>query len=307
MENSGSLYRVLPFFLSIAVSLTASATTSTQTATAVLLDGRTLSPVSESNVIQNVQPGSVLILGENHGIAGHRDQHLILLNLLRDKGLKVSVGMEFINYPDQIFLDQYTGQELNDEQFLKLINWNGFPFEFYKQQILFPRVLDGEKTLGLNVPRSVTSKIAKTGLESLTAAERNLLPVDFQVGRDSYKARFANLIHVPVGPVLDRYFTAQSAWDDTMAYQGVQFLNSNPGHVLVIIVGEFHAQFGGGLADRIRSRRPDISITTLSQLWAVKNLEDGTQVSLSEEEIKEQIQPSPTEGSRGDFIWITKP
>ncbi len=298
MDKSGSLCRILPFFLSIAVSLTGATE---------LLDGRTLAPVSAGAVVQNVRPGSVLILGENHGIGSHRDQHMILLNLLREKGLKVSVGMEFINYPDQIFLDQYTSLQLNDEQFLKLVNWSGFPFEFYKQQILFPSTAAGEKTLALNIPRTITSKIAKTGLESLTVTERNLLPLDFQVGRESYKTRFANLIHVPVGPILDRYFTAQSAWDDTMAFQGIQFLNSYPDHVLVIIVGEFHAQYGGGLADRIRSRRSDISITTLSQLWAVKNLEDGTQVGLTDDEIKEQIQPSTAEGSRGDFIWISKP
>ncbi len=301
MENYGFLRLVLPFFVSLATFI------SVQAQGADLLDGKTLQPISPSAVVQNIEPGSVLILGENHGLAAHRDQHLVLLNLLRQKGLKVSVGLEFVNYPDQTFLDQYTTGQLNEDDFLNLINWSGFSFEFYKQQILFPNRIAGERTLGLNIPRFITSKIAKLGLEGLTAGERNLLPLDFQLGRESYKTRFTNLIHVPVGPTLDRYFTAQSAWDDTMALQSVQFLNSNPDQVLVIVVGEFHAQFGGGLADRIRSRKPDAQIKTLSQLWAVKILEDGSQVNLTDDEIKVQIQPSPTEGPRGDFIWVSKP
>ena len=301
MENYGFLRLVLPFFVSLTTFTSAMALGSD------LLDGKTLQPVSPDAIVHSIQPGSVLILGENHGLAAHRDQHLTLLNLLRKKGLKISVGLEFVNFPDQTFLDQYTSQQLGDEEFLKIINWNGFPFEFYKQQILFPNRSEGEKTLGLNIPRFITSKIAKSGLESLTESERNLLPLDFQLGRESYKIRFANSIHVPAGPVLDRYFTAQSAWDDTMAFQSVQFLNSYPEQVLVIVVGEFHAQFGGGLADRIRARKPDAPITTLSQLWAVKNLEDGSQVTLTDDEIKTEIQPSTTEGPRGDFIWVSKP
>ncbi len=314
MINCSCLRLILPLFVSLAVvnpqialALTNSPANNQTNSQSQVLDGKSLQPVLTSQIIQNIQPGSVLILGENHGLAAHRDQHLVLLQLLRDRGLKVSVGMEFINYPDQIFLNQYLSHEVDDEQFLKLVDWKGFPFEFYKQQILFPNFLNGEKTLGLNIPRLITSKIAKTGLESLTVGERNLLPTDFKIGRDSYKQRFANTIHVPPGPVLDRYFVAQSAWDDTMAFQSVNFLNANPDQVLVIVVGEFHAQYGGGLADRILARKPGTSVTALSQIWAVGISENGSEVVLTDEEIQALIQPSKTEGPRGDFIWISKP
>lgn len=274
---------------------------------APLLDGRTLLPVNASQIIERIQPGSVLILGENHGVAAHRDQHLILLNLLRQQGFKVSVGMEFLNYTDQPFVNQYLAKQLDDAAFLQAINWKGLPFEFYKQQILFPNFCEGELTLGLNVPRAITSKIAKTGLDSLTADERQLLPPDFTLGRDSYKARFAEIMHVPAGPALDRYFTAQSAWDDTMAFQAVKFLESYPEHVLVIVVGEFHVQYGGGLADRILARQPKANIVSVSQLWAVNFLSDGSEVPMTETEIQKEIAPSASEGPRGDFLWISKP
>lgn len=274
-------------------------------AEAQLIDGRTLQPANAEQVIENVTPGSILILGESHGLEKHRDQHILLLNKLKSKGLPVSVGLEFINYPDQTFLDQYTTGQLEEAQFLNIINWQGIDFKFYKQQLLFPQQASGF-SLGLNIPRAITSKVAKDGLESLTDNEKKLLPPEFHVGRDSYKKRFIDVIHVPAGPVADRYFLAQSMWDDTMAWQATQFIHQHPDQVLVIVVGEFHAQYGGGLADRIRSRDSSLKITTLSQIWAVQKFADGHQENESDADIANEIKVSPEEGPRGDFIWISK-
>lgn len=274
-------------------------------ANAQLIDGRTSQSVAPDQVIQNVEPGSILILGESHGLKNHQDQHVLLLNSLKNRGLAVSVGLEFINYPDQPFLDQYTGGQLAEADFLNIIGWQGFDFQFYKQQLLFPQQAGGF-SIGLNIPRAITSKVVKVGLEGLTENEKNLLPPAFHVGRDSYKKRFMDIIHVPPGPVADRYFIAQSIWDDTMAYQATQFIHAHPQQVLVIIVGEFHAQYGGGLADRIRSRDSLVKITTVSQIWAVQKFADGHEENQSDEEIASEIQISPEEGPRGDFIWISK-
>ncbi len=295
--NSIFLQLILPFFLSVLIA---------PGAQAQLLNGKTLQPAQPQEIIASVLPGSILILGENHGIATHRDQHVLLLNLLREKGMKISVGLEFLNYTDQAFVDQYLSDQLTEDQFLKSVQWQGFGFEFYKQQLRFPLISAGF-SIGLNIPRFVTSKIAKTGVESLKPEELKLMPPLFQIGRDSYKKRFAEVIHVPAGAVLDRYFTAQSTWDDTIAWQATQFLQAHPEQVLVIVVGEFHAQYGGGLANRIQARDSKIKVTTLSQLWAVKNLDDGTQANWTEEEIQSEIKPSQDEGPRGDFIWVSKP
>ena len=66
----------------------------------------------------------------------------------------------------------------------------------------------------------------------------------------------------------------------------------------MIIVGEFHAQYGGGLPDRISKRFPESQVKILSQIWA-----EG----MSDDEIQKALQPSQTEGPRGDFIWVSKP
>lgn len=121
------------------------------------------------------------------------------------------------------------------------------------------------------------------------------MPPAFELGRASYKERFLNAAGAHCR-VPDNCFAAQSAWDDTMAWQAVRFVEQYPDHVLVVIVGEFHVQYGGGTPDRIRARKPSADILTLSQIWA-----EG----LSKEEIAAELMPSVTEGPRADFIWVS--
>lgn len=261
-----------------------------------LFDGRTGQETSLESLWGRVESGHIVILGENHGLAAHRDQHLDILRGLRAKGLKVSVGMEFVNYADQTHLDQYRSGILSEDQFLSAIKWGGYSFDFYREQILFPSLTLNETTVGLNIPRQITSKISRQGLESLDQAELALLPPSFTLGRESYKTRFMLAAgHHCKSPM--NCFTAQSAWDDTMAWKAAEFMQANPDHVLVIVVGEFHVQYGGGLPDRIKSRLADARIVTVSQV-------NGE--GMLDEEKQDQIEPSLTEGPRADFIWISQ-
>jgi uncharacterized iron-regulated protein len=264
---------------------------------AQLYDGRSLQTSTVDQIAARVSPGSILILGENHGLTAHRDQHMLVLNELRKQGFKVSVGLEFVNYTDQTFVEQYKSGEIKEDQFLSLIKWTGMSFDYYKQQLNFPLKDQGEFSLGLNLPRTISSKISKTGLGSLTADEMKLLPPNFELGRDSYKERFREAAGAHC-PHFENCFTAQSAWDDTMAWTATQFIEAHPDQVLVIVVGEFHAQYGGGLANRIEARRPHTPVTIVSQIWA----EDMTA-----DEIQQALQPSAFEGPRGDYIWVSQP
>jgi uncharacterized iron-regulated protein len=254
----------------------------TNTAFSQLYDGKNLSQTQLNVLIDQIQPGTILLLGENHGLANHRDQHLEVLSALRAKGLKVSVGMEFVNYTDQLLLNNYRSGQISEAEFLTSIKWGGFGFEFYRPQILFPELTRQETTIGLNIPRAVTSKISRP---------------HFELGRDSYRERFmaaaGSHCRVP-----QNCFIAQCAWDDTMAWKSVEFTRANPDQVLVVVVGEFHVQFGGGIKHRVLQREPSAKVVTLSQIWAEE---------MSDEEVREAMQPSAVEGERADFIWVSRP
>jgi hypothetical protein len=90
-----------------------------------------------------------------------------------------------------------------------------------------------------------------------------------------------------------KYFTVQSLWDETMAYSTVQYMENNPNSIFIIIVGDFHASFGGGLPDRLRARGIN-KLLTISQV-------DFT--GLNNIERKELMTPHPSYGKRADFVW----
>lgn len=256
--------------------------------------GDDLTPVSPQEIAQSLPRGSVLVLGENHGLQVHRDQHMQILRALRQEGHRVSVGLEFFYYPSQPEVDLWRQGKIPEDEFLRRIAWAGTPFDFYRDQALFPALSEGSVTVALNAPRALTSRIARDGLEALTPQERSLLPVDFSLGNDAYRRRFLSLMpHLPNPQAGERYFAAQSAWDDTMAWRTAEVLGRKPDQTMVIVVGEFHVQYGGGLPDRLRQRlqRP---IFTLSQV----NLH-----GLSPEEARDAIAPSQVEGVRADWVW----
>ncbi|WP_413612289.1 ChaN family lipoprotein [Bdellovibrio sp. HCB-110] len=283
--NSGAL-----FLVSVLLSACAHAQSSG------ILRGNTQQPVTLEEAVSSVTPGSVVVIGENHGFKEHQTQQVAIMTALRARGLKVSVGMEFFTYTQQGLVDSYRAGTLAEADFLKAIAWGSPSYDYYRDQAVFPLLSEGAATLALNAPRALTGKVSKQGLNSLTPEESALLPPQFSLGRDSYKRRFLSMMpHLPNPEAGERYFAAQSIWDDTMAWRATDFLAAHPDQVLVIVVGEFHVQYGGGLPDRIRARAPQIPVLTFSQV---------NTLDLSEEEIATEIAPSPLDGPRADFLWL---
>lgn len=259
--------------------------------------GNDLAPVQIGQALEGLRPGAVLILGEHHGTAEQALQQSYLIESISKTGILTSVGMEFFEYPQQAVVDQYRSGVLAESDFLAAIQWGkGFPFSAYRKQVGLPQ-WGREFVVALNAPRALTGKIAKSGIASLTAAEQALLPPDFTRGNANYFDRFLETMGGHVAPEkVENYFLAQSTWDDTMAWQASRFLAEHPEQILVIIVGEFHIQYGGGLPDRLRARGVS-DIRTFSML----NLE-----GLSESEQVSELSPSPRWGPRADYIWTSR-
>lgn len=262
-----------------------------------LLDGVTLKTETLENIVSRVKPGGVLVLAEEHGNAVHYSRQKEALRALHGTGAcRVSVGLEFIDWTHASATDEFLAGRLPEADFLTAVGWGGNPFSDYRDQALFPR-LSGGSLLGVNAPRALSGAIAKKGVAGLSADETALLPPAFEVGNDGYRERFEMIMgggHIPAA-AMDRYFAAQSVWDDTMAWQANEFLKQNPGDCLVIIVGDFHAAWGGGLPDRLRARGI-ANVVTISQF-------DTTQ--LSEVDLALEIGPHPKYGARADAVWLS--
>lgn len=276
-------------FLSLAGSVACASTVG-------LRRGSNLQALDISTLVSEVPKGSIVVLGENHGLAVHRDQHVAVLEALRRARHRVSVGLEFFPYQYQGAVDAWRAGELPEADFLKQIGWGLPSFDFYRAQASFPLLADGSETVALNADRRLTSEVAKNGLDQLPVDLKAQLPPGFQLGRNSYKKRFSEMMgaHLPDPTAIDRYFAAQSIWDDTMAWRAADLMTRKPDQTLVIVVGEFHAQYGGGLPDRLRARS-GAPVVVLSQV---------NTHGLTEDEIAGEIVPSSEYGARAEYLWI---
>lgn len=244
--------------------------------------------------MDKIRPGQILIVSELHDSEPHHENQKNILKELIRHGQRFSVGMEFFNYPQQELVSQFVYENISEEDFLREIKWgNDLPFDFYRFQVRIPKYVGG-KTLALNMPRSITSKVAKVGLEGLSEAERALLPPNFEVGKASYFERFAETMkgHVPDG-VISKYFVSHSLWDDTMAWRAADFIKKNPAQVLVIIVGDFHVAYQDGLIARLKARGVD-DVLSISQVDS-----EG----MKPDEKNELILPNDKYGVRADFVY----
>ena len=279
-----------------------------------LYTGDRLEEQSLSNIVGGVSPGSVVIISEQHGNAVHHRHQLEFLQSLRrlQPQLKVSVAMEFFEYPDQYLVDKHLGGEISEEEFLNSIGWkqvvpqsstrepinlsSGYRYDFYRPLVLHPLSVNGW-TYAINAPRELTSIVGKRGMEGLSNEQRELLPPDFSLGGNSYFKRFKEVIsggHPIPEKKIKNYFAAQSIWDDTMAWQTLRILEADPQQVVVIIVGDFHNAYKDGLPARILARKPDQKLLSISQV----DIEGA-----EESEIMEEMEPHPKWGIRADFIW----
>ncbi len=261
-------------------------------------DGSTSQGLSLEQALRGVHPGQVVIVSEQHDLPRHHENELLVLQTLKGRNLKISVGLEFLYYPDQPLVDRYVRDEIQEPDFLREVRWTGYPFEWYRPLILFSRESGGE-TRALNAPERLTRALAQKGLAGLSDEERSLLPPDFHLGSDAYFERFAAAVRehgdLPVDAVRN-FFAAQSAWDDTMAWQAREHVTTHPDQVLVIIVGDFHVSYGGGLPDRLRARGAT-DVLVISQVNAY---------DLSDEEVRELLIPHPRYGVRANFVWLTQ-
>ena len=253
---------------------------------AALMNGHTGLATTLTEALTTVEPGSVVVLSELHDNVSHHANQLAALEELARPGHRVTVGLEFFEFPDQPRVDAFTAGRITEEAFLLAIGWSqGNPFEFYRPLALFPRG-HGGVTLALNAPRALARRVSRSGLEALTDEELALLPPGFTLGNDLYRARFAEIMGGHASPEsIERYFAAQSLWDDTMAFVASEHVKNNPDEVVAIIVGDFHAAYGGGLPDRLRAR--GAAVTVISQV------------------VDEDAMPHPLWGARADYVWVT--
>ncbi len=249
--------------------------------------------------ISTVVPGTVLVVGESHGVLMHQLQQR---ELLRRLGGTVSFALEHLDFLDQEILTQWVRGEVDNEAFKEAVGWSDRSLERWGVQLRYPLSVGGA-SLAPNTPRPLAAQVARLGLEGLPAKARRLIPPNFQPGSKEYWERFKKMMS-DIGHGFDadtadaeaqkwmrRYFLAQSLKDSTMAWFVGNFAKAHPRHVVVLVVGSFHMRYGQAVVRMLRESLSAKRVKTLLQL----DLEKG-------QDFLSAIQPHPKYGQHSEYI-----
>ncbi|WP_421658404.1 ChaN family lipoprotein [Leptothermofonsia sp. ETS-13] len=283
-------------YLSAAGSLTnlARAEATTDQPFSIVRPG-TQQPLSVESVLKKIARVNVVYLGETHDRPEDHQAQLTIIQALHRLNPQLVVGMEMFQRPYQPVIDRYLAGKITEAELIEQSQYPkrwGFPWEFYAPIVRFARD-KGLPVIALNTLTEVTRKVARSGLESLTLAEKRFIPPNSAIalGPVSYRQRLGQIYddihHGKTSQAnFERFFQAQVLWDETMAERIAQSLQQEPKRLVVVLVGQGHVVYGDGIPSRVARRVPKVS-----QVSILLN---------PPEEFQNQ-----KEGAIADYFWFT--
>ncbi len=202
--------------------------------------------IAPDDLLDDLLSSQVVFIGELHDHVGHHRAQLSIIEALGDDERPLAIGLEMFRRDRQANLDRWTAGELTESEFLPfyLENWSMWPA--YRDIFLHARK-ERVPMVGLNIPRSITGKVARNGFKSLPEGERQMLgnvqcEVDPAYGEYIRRAMGGHGGH---GDQFLYFCEAQLLWDTMMARNLVDFLQANPDYRVVVLTGSAHAwKFG---------------------------------------------------------------
>ena len=186
-------------------------------------------------------PGIVYV-GEFHDNAAHHAAQLAVIQSLDKRKRPIAVGLEMFQHIEQSILDAWVAKALSEEEMRRAFarNWSQ-DWHLYRDIFLYCRDRS-IPMVGLNVPRSITRKVAQNGFESLTPEEIGKLPpIVCRVDREYEEFLRRVLGSHGSESGFRRFCEAQLVWDTAMAIYALEYLKNHPSRTVVVLCGMIHA------------------------------------------------------------------
>ena len=223
----------------------------------VYLDVYRGEPIDFEEMVESLTNARLIYIGEVHTIKRHHRFQLRVIEALYQKNTQLAIGLEMLPFTVQEHLDRWIEGDLNEKEFLKLIDWKGnwnIDFDLYKPIFDFAREKK-IRLLALNAPRSLVKTVARKGVEGLTEEEKDMLPPVIPSSEEHRKLLALSLKrHKTFGGDMQKsIYEAQDVWDSTMAHYVVEYLKSEEGSdkTIVVLAGSGHMSYGYGIPTRV--------------------------------------------------------
>jgi len=184
----------------------------------------------------------IVYVGEFHDNAAHHAAQLAVIQSLDKRKRPIAVGLEMFQHIEQSILDAWVAQALSEEEMRRAFarNWSD-DWYLYRDIFMYCRERN-IPMIGLNVPRSITRKVAQKGFESLTPEEIGKLPpIVCRVDREYEEFLRRVLGSHGSESGFRRFCEAQLVWDTAMAIYTLEYLKNHPAHTVVVLTGMIHA------------------------------------------------------------------
>ena len=223
-----------------------------------IIDTASGEPVSLEQLIEAMADVQVVYVGENHNEARHHAIQRDVIEAMQAAWPDIIVGMEMFRFTYQDVLDQWSAGDLDEQRFLELTHWYynwSFNFALYRP-ILTSVKNHGLSLIGLNLPRSLSSKISTGGIDSLQPDDARYLPDQIDLTHPGHRA-FLKKVHeehrhrIRGRENFDYFYEAQCAWEDTMADAIARHLDDRK---MVVVIGNGHIVRKFGVPDRAFAR-----------------------------------------------------
>ncbi len=213
-----------------------------QAADITLWDVAGKAEISLEQVAGKLPSPGIVYVGEFHDNAAHHAAQLAVIQSLNRRNRPIAVGLEMFQHIEQSILDAWVAKGLSEEEMRRAFarNWSD---DWYLYRDIFMYCRDRNiPMIGLNVPRSITRKVARNGFESLTPEEIGKLPpIVCRVDRE-YEAFLRRVLgDHGTDSGFRRFCEAQLVWDTAMAIYALAYLKDHPERTVVVLCGMIHA------------------------------------------------------------------
>jgi uncharacterized iron-regulated protein len=235
---------------------------------AAIVDGEG-HPIALDEVVRRAVVADVVLLGEVHGHPAGLALAAHLFERIAASGRPAALSLEFMERDEQAALDAYVAGTIDADELARRRRENA-SFPAGHRAMVDAARARGLPVIAANAPRRHVRKARLEGwdaLRALPAAERALFVVPEVMPHQGYAARFAEAMGAdPHGAGADEritaFYRAQLVWDATMADSIVRAIDAQRAPV-VHVVGRFHVEHDGGLAQLVRLARPAARMFTL--------------------------------------------
>lgn len=220
-----------------------------------LYDTKTGKEVGLGEIAARMQPGQVLVYGEQHDDSiGHLLEKEVLEALYARQGKRVILAMEMFHRDVQYILDEYLEGLISEKNFVKEARaWETYSTD-YRPSVEFARE-KGLRVIAANAPSRYTNMVTRKGLDALYALDKDTrkqyiapLPIDTVSG--PYYDNFLEAMGGHTMPGM-HLFQSQNFWDATMAWSVAEALRKQKQAVVLMFNGRFHSDHHLGMVRRL--------------------------------------------------------